>query len=495
MSFRTILEMTASEARSFLLKQSSYCSVDLPPYFTFEPILQEVSIYLETHELNGVSHRPHEHENVNYLLMSNKDGKHAWRPFEIMHPALYVDIVHKITDDESWTTIQERFEHFHSCEHITCVSMPVESTDETQDREEQILNWWSENEQRSLELALDYEVIVHADITDCYSQLYTHSIAWAVHTREVAKANRRNRNLIGNVIDSFVQNMREGQTNGIPQGSVLMDFIAEMVLGYMDELLETKISTLPIDDYKIIRYRDDYRIFVHNEIDGHMILKALTEVLIEFGFKLNSSKTIISDDIVTSSIKRDKLEWLFRKREATTVQKQLLIIHDHARKYPNAGSLLRALSEIRSMIYGLERLDDVRVVISIVVDIAYKNPRTYPVCSAILSKLFQFLESDDIKQEIIEKIVKKFSKLPNTGYMHVWLQRISLPMQIAVEYEEKLCEIANGSDTGSIWNSVWITGRDLKQIVERSIINDEKLDSLSDIIEPEEYELFLEDFY
>jgi hypothetical protein len=34
-----------------------------------------------------------------------------------------------------------------------------------------------------------------------------------------------------------MQGMNYGQTNGIPQGSVLMDFIAEMVLGYIDECL------------------------------------------------------------------------------------------------------------------------------------------------------------------------------------------------------------------------------------------------------------------
>ena len=40
--------------------------------------------------------------------------------------------------------------------------------------------------------------------------------------------------------------MRYGQTNGIPQGSVLMDFISEMVLGYIDKLLEEKISNIKI---------------------------------------------------------------------------------------------------------------------------------------------------------------------------------------------------------------------------------------------------------
>jgi len=55
--------------------------------------------------------------------------------------------------------------------------------------------------------------------------------------------------------------MTYGQTNGIPQGSVLMDFIAEIVLGYTDLELSHKINQLKIEDYQIIRYRDDYRIF------------------------------------------------------------------------------------------------------------------------------------------------------------------------------------------------------------------------------------------
>ena len=424
--------------------------------------------------------------------MSNKDGRHAWRPFEIMHPALYVDIVHKITEDSNWEFIKNRFVEF-QCENIICVSIPVESQENSQDKEEQILKWWSEVEQKSLELALDYEVIVHADITDCYGQLYTHSIAWALHKRDVAKERKRDRNLIGNIIDSFIQNMREGQTNGIPQGSVLMDFIAEMVLGYMDVLIAKKIADLPICDYKIIRYRDDYRIFVHNEIDGQIILKVLTEVMIGFGFKLNSSKTVVSDDIITSSIKKDKLEWLFRNQNATTIQKQLLIVHDHARKFPNAGSLLRALSGIRARVYEQEKLDDVWVLISIVVDIAYKNPRTYPVCSAILSKLFQFIEPASSKEEIMNKVIEKFSKLPNTGYMQVWLQRIALPLGIRGDFSEKLCVLAVNPESESLWNNEWISSHDLKRIVSANIIEKSTIEEMSELIEPTEYELFLYD--
>jgi hypothetical protein len=48
------------------------------------------------------------------------------------------------------------------------------------------------------------------------------------NTQKFAKRNRSDKKSIGNIIDTAMQGMNYGQTNGIPQGSVLMDFIAEM---------------------------------------------------------------------------------------------------------------------------------------------------------------------------------------------------------------------------------------------------------------------------
>ncbi len=99
--------------------------------------------------------------------------------------------------------------------------------------------------------------------TDCYGSIYTHSVPWAIHTKPIAKllSSRTNYSLIGNLIDKHLRDMAFGQTNGIPQGSVLMDFIAEMVLGYADSEISIRIQEANIEDYHIIRYRDDYRIF------------------------------------------------------------------------------------------------------------------------------------------------------------------------------------------------------------------------------------------
>ncbi|HHP7830188.1 TPA: RNA-directed DNA polymerase, partial [Legionella pneumophila] len=94
-----------------------------------------------------------------------------------------------------------------------------------------------------MELALDFQYIIKTDITDCYSSIYTHSIAWAIHGKNFAKQNQKDKTLLGNKIDNLLQDMHHGQTNGVPQGSALMDFIAEIVLGYSDELLAEKLNS------------------------------------------------------------------------------------------------------------------------------------------------------------------------------------------------------------------------------------------------------------
>ncbi len=55
--------------------------------------------------------------------------------------------------------------------------------------------------------------------------------------------------------------MQSGETLGIPQGSKLFDFIAELVLAYADKNLAKKLGEKDIKGIHVLRYRDDYRIF------------------------------------------------------------------------------------------------------------------------------------------------------------------------------------------------------------------------------------------
>jgi RNA-directed DNA polymerase len=231
---QSLVNMNASEARAFFLKPESYCGIELPCYFEFSAVLSSVADELSAASLASMSSKPRDHEGVNYSMLSNKDGRHAWRPLQIIHPALYVSLVNEITKQAHWDAVVNRFTEFKQLTNFKCLSIPVEAESVRKDKAAQILTWWQGVEQRSIELALEYDYVFHADITDCYAAIYTHSIAWAIHGKPAAKAARRDPSLTGNIIDNHIQDMRHGQTNGIPQGSVLMDFISEMVLGYAD---------------------------------------------------------------------------------------------------------------------------------------------------------------------------------------------------------------------------------------------------------------------
>jgi len=492
---RSILHMTASQARTFLLKPESYCGIDLPVYFTFARVLSAVTKELSTKALSSISSKPRDQEGVNYSMLSNKDGRHAWRPLQLIHPALYVSLVQKITEPAHWKVIRDRFKEFQKTTNMKCLSIPIEASPSRKDKAAQILNWWQGIEQASIEFALDYNYAFHADITDCYSAIYTHSIAWAVHGRPKAKTSRNDKSLIGNVIDWHIQDMRNGQTNGIPQGSTLMDFISELVLGYADLELSDRLKAAGITEYRILRYRDDYRIFVQSPQIGEVILKCLTEVLIDLGLKLNASKTTGAQLVVSNAIKPDKLAWLRGRQGDANLQKHLLVIHAHGHDYPNAGSLTVALTHFHERLNKAKRISNPLVLVSIATDIAYHSPKAFPVCSAIISKLLSVLPTKAARVDAIEKIHSKLSQLPNTGHMEAWLQRISHSFVPNLGYKETLCRLVKGESV-TIWNNDWITSETLKAAIDPAkIVNKAKLRLIKPIVRPKEIELFASERY
>jgi hypothetical protein len=84
-------------------------------------------------------------------------------------------------------------------------------------------------------------------------------------------------------------------------------------------LLQKKLKEIKCDkDYQILRYRDDFKIFVNTPQIGELILKTITEVMIGLGLKMNPSKTKSTNQVIKGSIKEDKVEWLKRKQTASS---------------------------------------------------------------------------------------------------------------------------------------------------------------------------------
>jgi hypothetical protein len=488
-----IIDLPSADARVHFLKGSSYFNGDFPRYISFEPVLQTVAAVLKGGDYHGFKGaQPSELPNVNYSFTANKDGRLAWRPFELIHPVLYVSLVNVLTTEANWASVQQRMASFKGGV-VECCSAPVISSDHQTDVAAQILNWWHAVEQRSLAYSLQYTHLLHTDVTDCYGALYTHSIPWALHGLPAAKDGKKDKALLGNVVDSHIQAGRYGQTNGISQGSVLMDFVAEIVLGYVDSLIGDALGNPA--DVRILRYRDDYRIFSNNQERGEEVLKTVSDKLRSVGMRLGVSKTIACSSVVEGSVKPDKLAGIelqdLGNANAKTIQKQLLRLHAFGRRYPNSGALKRLVSEFHSNIAKQTNCpDDLDVQVAIATDIAYTSPSTIPAVAGILSHLIS-LAPIGAKSGLWSRVRGKLARVPYNGYLEVWLQRVIKPkaLGIAFESEEPICRIVNG-ESPAIWDCTWISSAALKSAIDvtKLVISDPI--EVAEVVQPEEVELF-----
>ena len=289
---KRLIDLTNEEAKKHFLKESSYFNADIPNYISFEQILSDIDTILDGRcYIEFKAANPNEYLGVNYSLISNKDGKFAWRPLELIHPAIYVSLVNVICDPDNWKFITNRIAEFEDSV-VDCCSAPVMSLDDQRDVAKQIASWWQSVEQQSLINSLEFSHLLHTDVIDCYGSLYTHSISWALHGIKTAKEKKNDKSLLGNVIDSHIRAGRYGQTNGISQGSVLMDFVAEIVLGFIDKRINDSLRGST--DFRILRYRDDYRIFTNSDDRAEEILKIISDKLRPVGMKLGVSKTYLT---------------------------------------------------------------------------------------------------------------------------------------------------------------------------------------------------------
>ncbi len=492
---KKLIELTNEEARSHFLKGSSYFNGDLPSYISFEPLLKDVASALKGGYFDAFkASDPKNLSGVNYSFIANKDGRFAWRPYELMHPAIYVSLVNLICDDSNWAFIQARVMAFNSG-IVQCCSAPVMALDGQRDVAAQVKGWWQKVEQQSLTSSLEFAFLLHTDVTDCYGSLYTHSISWALHGLEAAKASRGKGGLLGDKIDAFIQASRYGQTNGIAQGSVLMDFIAELVLGYVDEEISAELAE--DIDFKILRYRDDYRIFTNSAEQAEKILKIISDKLRSVGMKLGVAKTFASKNVIEGAIKPDKLAGIelqdLGESNAKTLQKQLLRLHAFGQRFPNSGALRRLLSDFHTSVLAQQKApDDIGVQVAIATDIGFVSPSTFPVIAGVLSHLISLAPVED-RSKMWELIRLKMKKVPYNGYLEIWLQRIIQPQSLGAPFvsNEAICQIVNGENR-QLWDSSWISSTTLTKAIDAKKIVTSEVKNSPKVIQPQEVLLFKE---
>jgi hypothetical protein len=263
--------------------------------------------------------------------------------------------------------------------------------------------------------------------------------------------------------------------------------------GYVDEQINSALGEPT--DFRILRYRDDYRIFANSDDRAEEILKVISDKLRPVGMKLGVSKTLLNRNVVEGAIKPDKLAGIdlqdLGDANAKTIQKQLLRLHSFGQRFPNSGALRRLVSEFHDKISKqTERPDDLEVQVAIATDIGFVSPSTFPAIAGIISHLIS-LASTEEKTRLWMKVRKKMARVPYNGYLEIWLQRVTQPSAVGLPFasNEPICKIVNG-ETPDLWENGWISSNDLKKSLRVSKIVVGSVSGTKEVVQPEEVELF-----
>lgn len=159
-----------------------------------------------------------------------------------------------------------------------------------------------------------FSKLVQLDIAKCFNHIYTHSISWAVKTKDFAKKHSGKKfcEAFDRRFDSLMQDSNYSETNGILIGPEVSRIFAEIILQKLDMVLikelEDKEKLKANRDFDFRRYVDDYFFFFNDEETMRKICEALQNCLGDYKLYLNESKARFSNRPFISNISLCKMD-------------------------------------------------------------------------------------------------------------------------------------------------------------------------------------------
>lgn len=145
----------------------------------------------------------------------------------------------------------------------------------------------------NLRLEQKYPYMMEVDVAKCFYHIYTHSIAWAVKGKEVAKETR-GKETFENAFDELMQHANYNETNGIIVGPEISRIFAEIILQTVDldimRQLKERYNYNLGRDYEIRRYVDDSYVYATSRKTLDHIRTAYQENLSFYKLDINEDK-------------------------------------------------------------------------------------------------------------------------------------------------------------------------------------------------------------
>lgn len=271
-----------------------------------------------------------------------------------------------------------------------------------------------------------YQYVVHTDIKNFYPSVYTHSLSWALHEKEIARADDKY-NLLGNKLDKLFQYANDRCTNGLAIGPVLSDLAAEILLAAVD-----KKSTQELlgEKFLAVRFKDDYRILCNDSTEADKAIKVLQRQMRHFNLFLNEGKTTVKhlpDGLFRAWI-LEYQPYSLKKEEKITYkvfEHNLLTVLEIDRKYPDTGIIDKFLGELVTKDYKLKLVlqrEQTLKTISLLFMLKKRRAKAFPQILAIIELLIaQIGKESDIAQRILDDVSNHFKDDLDYLYDGLWI--------------------------------------------------------------------------
>jgi hypothetical protein len=226
--------------------------------------------------------------------------------------------------------------------------------------------------------------LLKADIARYYPSIYTHSIPWALHTKQLARADKKYA-LLGNRLDLWMKETQDKQTGGIPIWPDSSFIVGEVIGTAMDLQLTSRLPSV-----RGIRSIDDYFLYFSTVSEAEQCIATLNEIGQEFELNINDAKTeiLLLSDSLEPKWKSD-LRALAIRDAATPQSFDLLTLFDQAFEYSKQFPPDSVLTYAAKLTLGANIVEE-----------------NWPLCEALLLKAAL---AESTMLSVLGEIYKRFS--------------------------------------------------------------------------------------
>lgn len=258
------------------LLKYGYFPKELPPCFCTSDLADQSALVLKATEcINPKLSIP--------LVYSGFKSETARRKFAIPNPYHFCKATSKIVDGES-----ELMRIFSSSKYS--LRAPIDGKPAEENSYAMKSQNAAETREAIEQLYQNNKVEVCLDINSFFDSIYTHTIPWAIHGVATAKKHKGDLSLLGNRLDSCMQAMNYGQTNGVLIGNDLSRIVSEIILCTVDEQIQSKFPSIHCK-----RFVDDYYIYTKDINDVQQIIAFIRKELAKYQLILNENKIRVKE--------------------------------------------------------------------------------------------------------------------------------------------------------------------------------------------------------